>query len=375
MRRRKGPLKVVKELDVFPKVPEDYQKPSARGGTLSVISIFLITILVISEFFYYTSKETKFKYSVDIDMDTLLEFHLDMSIAMPCKYLGADIVDLAGESKVVSPFIKMEPTVFELPEDKKAIFEAKRRLLDHFSESRSLSDFPVIENLQQITNKFSGDNVMGAKSGCRIHGKMEVKKLAANFHITLGRSIPHPQGHAHININVPMDNVNFSHRIDHLSFGPSVPGGINPLDATLKTTQEKYQMFQYFIKIVPTKVSTAGRRINTCQFAVTERNRTINHGRGSHGLSGVFFKFDLNAMSVEIVEERKSFLQFLIRLCGIVGGIFATSGMLHSFIGSCRLLKTRPPKENLSVHDSSELPTGSTLNGDAAFKTETSQET
>ncbi len=368
MRRRKAPLIIVKELDVFPKVSEDYQKSTARGGTLSIISIFLISVLVISEFFYYTSTELKYKYSVDTAMDTLLQFHLDMTVAMSCNYLGADIVDLAGDSKLVTPFMQMEAAAFELPEKKKALFDAKRKLLDLFSESRSLNDFPVIENIQQVSQELAEESHSIEKTGCRIHGKMEVKKVAGNFHITLGRAIPHPAGHAHINIMIPGANVNFSHRIDHLSFGPAVPGGINPLDATLKISKDRNDMFQYFIKIVPTKFSTVERSIDTCQFAVTERNRSISHHRGSHGLSGIFFKFDLNAMSVEIVEERKSFLQFLVRLCGIIGGIFATSGMLHSLIGSmtegvlCKLLRKESKQDNLKLQNSSE-PIQPNLNG------------
>ena len=115
----------------------------------------------------------------------------------------------------------------------------------------------------------------------------------------------------------------------------------------MKLTDDHHHMFQYFIKIVPTKFSTLERTLNTAQFSVTERNRTINHRRGSHGASGVFFKYDLTAMSVEIEEKRRPFGQFLVRLCGVVGGIFATSGMIHSLIGSlmdgvlCRLFRKK----------------------------------
>lgn len=349
MRRRRTPFKVVKELDVFPKVSEDYQRSTARGGTFSIISISLIIVLVVSEFFYYRSTELKFKYSVDTDMDSLLQFNLDMTVAMPCNYLGADIVDLAGESNMVTPHMKMEAALLELSEYQEQIFKAKRELLDRFSESRSLNDFPVIENLNSITipnkNDANGDPNMKMTS-CRIHGKMNVKKVAGNFHITVGRSVAHPQGHAHLNLMIPKDTVNFSHRIDHFSFGPPVPGGINPLDSTLKVSEDRYHVFQYYIQVVPTKFSTLDRTMKTNQFSVTERNRTINHKKGSHGVYGIFFKFDMSAMSVEIVEQRKPFLQFLIRLCGIVGGIFATSGMLHSLIGSltdgalCKLVRT-----------------------------------
>ena len=33
LRNRKSAAKVIKELDAFPKVPQDYQETSASGGT------------------------------------------------------------------------------------------------------------------------------------------------------------------------------------------------------------------------------------------------------------------------------------------------------------------------------------------------------
>ena len=353
MRRRRSALKTVRELDAFPKVPQDYQKPTSRGGTLSIITLSIIALLVISEFFYYRGTEFKFKYSVDTDMNSLLLLSIDMTIAMPCGYLGADIVDLAGDSKTVSPPMKMEPALFELSDYQNQIFKLKRNLLDRFSEYRSLNDFPVIENMNSIVIPQDEDPGI-KKTACRLHGAMEVKKVAGNFHITVGRTVAHPHGHAHLNLMVPKNTVNFSHRIDHLSFGPRVPGGINPLDSTLKITNEREHMYQYYMKVVPTKFSTLDRTMTTNQFSVTERNRTINHKAGSHGVFGIFFKYDMNALSVEIVEQRRSFGQFLVRLCGIVGGIFATSGMIHALIGSlfdgvlCKIFRKRSMEEQVT---------------------------
>ena len=351
MRRRRAALKA---LDAFPKVPEDYQKPTARGGTLSILSLSIIAVLVVSEFFYYMSSQLKFKYSVDVDMDAKLLFTLDMTIGMPCQYLGADIIDLAGESKSLSSHMKMEDTVFDLSEEQQIFFNAKRDLLAQFSDSRSLNEFPIVENFNKIRLPKRQETTTnpGKKTSCRIHGSMDVKKVAGNFHVTVGRSIPHPQGHAHLNVFVPKEILNFSHRIDHFSFGPLVPGAINQLDTTLKVTTDRNHVYQYFLQIVPTKFSTFGRSLSTNQYSVTERNRTINHRQGSHGVPGIFFKFDMSAMVVEIMEVRQPFWKFLVRLCGIVGGIFATSGMIHSFIGSliegalCKVLRKRDTDSN-----------------------------
>lgn len=333
MRRRRA-AEVVKQLDAFPKVPEDYQKPSARGGTFSILSLSLILILVVSEFLYYMDSQYRFRYSVDTDMDSKLLVTLDITIGMPCQYLGADIVDLAGESQSLATHMKMEPALFELSDLQANVFKAKQYILSRFSESRSLNDFLMIENFKSLD--IPSEPVPKTQaSSCRIHGSINVKKVAGNLHVTIGRSVPHPQGHAHLNVFVPPQLVNFSHRIDHFSFGPPVLGAINPLDATLKVTQDRQHVFQYFLRVVRTKFNTYNHGMTTNQYSVTEQNRTINHMQGSHGIPGVFFKYDMSSMMVEIKEERKPFWQFLVRLSGIIGGIFATSGMIHTFIGSC----------------------------------------
>ena len=37
-------------------------------------------------------------------------------------------------------------------------------------------------------------------------------------------------------------------------------------------------------------------------------------------------KYDLTALKIKVIEEHKPYWQFLVRLCGIIGGIFVVSG-------------------------------------------------
>ncbi|XP_074087648.1 endoplasmic reticulum-Golgi intermediate compartment protein 2-like [Macrotis lagotis] len=173
------------------------------------------------------------------------------------------------------------------------------------------------------------DNSLQPPDACRIHGHLYVNEVAGNFHITVGKAIPHPRGHAHLAALVSHDTYNFSHRIDHLSFGELVPGIINLLAGTEKIAIDHNQMFQYFITVVPTKLNTYRISADTHQFSVTEREHAINHAAGSHGVSGIFMKYDLSSLMVTATEEHMPFWQFLVRLCGIIGGIFSTTGMLH----------------------------------------------
>ena len=56
------------------------------------------------------------------------------------------------------------------------------------------------------------------------------------------------------------------------------------------------------------------------------QERVINHGAGSHGVTGIFFKYELSSLVISVEEVYDPFWKLLVRLCGIVGGVFATSG-------------------------------------------------
>lgn len=56
------------------------------------------------------------------------------------------------------------------------------------------------------------------------------------------------------------------------------------------------------------------------------QERVINHAAGSHGVSGIFVKYDTSSLTVTVTEQHMPLWQFLVRLCGIVGGIFSTTG-------------------------------------------------
>lgn len=68
------------------------------------------------------------------------------------------------------------------------------------------------------------------------------------------------------------------------------------------------------------------------------QNRTINHREGSHGVPGIFVKYDLSSLLIRVREEHKPYWQFLVRLCGIIGGIFSVSGKLYKLTYGWRKL-------------------------------------
>ncbi|KAM4572957.1 endoplasmic reticulum-Golgi intermediate compartment protein 2-like isoform 1-T1 [Odontesthes bonariensis] len=335
MRRltKKKALTLVKELDAFPKVPESYVESTASGGTVSLIAFTLMAVLAFLEFFVYRNTWMKYEYEVDKDFSSKLRINVDITVAMRCQYIGADVLDLA-ETMVASDGLKYEPVNFELSPDQRLWQMTLLHIQERLRVEHSLQDVlfkAAIKGAPPGQIRSADDS--SSHSACRIHGHLYVNKVAGNFHITVGKSIPHPRGHAHLAALVSHDSYNFSHRIDHLSFGEAIPGIISPLDGTEKISPDSNHMFQYFITIVPTKLNTYKVSADTHQFSVTERERAINHAAGSHGVSGIFMKYDISSLMVKVTEQHMPLWQFLVRLCGIVGGIFSTTGMIHGMVG------------------------------------------
>lgn len=341
LRRRKLVAKVFKELDAFPKVPESYQETSTSGGTVSIVVFICIGILVISEFIYYQGSIFKYMYEVDKDADSKIRINIDMTVAMECDHIGADVLDVSGTSVDTESNLKLTPAYFSMSSVQLEWWNLFRKFREkHSDEYRSVNEVAEMYSVfgsalptympPKNESEFDGKD----KNACRIFGNLVVNKVAGNFHITAGKSIPHPRGHAHLSSLVSELDYNFSHRIDLLSFGDSHPGIINPLDGDLMTTENSYHIYQYYIKIVPTTINTSKKRnFKTNQYSVTQRSRKIDHSTGSHGVPGIFFKYDLHAIGVKVTEEKRELSQFLVRMCGIIGGIFATSGMLHGLVG------------------------------------------
>ena len=98
---------------------------------------------------------------------------------------------------------------------------------------------------------------------------------------------------------------------------------LSPVVTRSEITQAHFHIFQYFLSVVSTTYVDASRRVlSTSSYSVTDMSRVTEHGRG---VPGIFFKYDLEPMSLTVRERTTTLVQFLVRLAGIVGGILVCS--------------------------------------------------
>jgi len=355
--RRKPVAQIVTELDAFPKVPETYVEQTVTGAWVAIITFFFVVLMLYSEFNYYFWPALKFRFAPDADMSAKLKFNVDMTVAMPCDLIGADILDKTNQNAFTFGRLREEPTWWELDAAQRIHFDEVQRLNQYLREeyhqlqdilwssgfSKLYADLPERREKPDIPY-----------DACRIHGSLTLNKVAGNFHVTAGKVLPIMGAHAHMTGFMETSDYNFSHRIEKLSFGDNHAGIIQPLEGDEKLTDINLMNFQYFVEVVPTEVSGLTGKKTTYQYSVKDHARPIDHSHGSHGTPGVYFKYDISALKVEVTKDREGLFQFLVRLCASVGGLVATSTIvcglvkeLISFI-CCLRVPATPTKSQLN---------------------------
>ena len=186
--------------------------------------------------------------------------------------------------------------------------------------------------LENMKDQFAEDG------GCQIYGTLVLNKASGHFHIA-----PHKQLHTGgaqtglFNlmdlISFTFDQFNITHTINSLSFGDHFPGINSPLDGQHRAIEDTHGMYQYYIKVVPTRYKALGDavEIESNQYAVTEHMRHLSPGSG-RGLPGVYFYYELSPIQASFEEKRGGLLRFLTSVCAIVGGMFTVMGLVDGFV-------------------------------------------
>ncbi|CAG8573071.1 17061_t:CDS:2 [Acaulospora colombiana] len=180
-----------------------------------------------------------------------------------------DVVDVAGERMHVTDKLKVVPTSFDVG--------SAHHIGDETDDGVRLDvrKMLVDANSDPTFSDADGSVEDSEMNACRVFGYFSVNKVTGNLHITaigLGYG-----GYSFQN----SEELNFTHRIDEFSFGTFYPRLVNPLDNSIEIAEAR-----------------------------------------------IFFKYDIEPISVKITEKRQGFTSFMTRLCGLVGGIWVTIGFI-----------------------------------------------
>ncbi|KAF5837666.1 endoplasmic reticulum vesicle transporter-domain-containing protein [Dunaliella salina] len=370
----------ISRLDAYPKLNDDFQTKTRVGGVITIVSSIIMTVLFVNELRLFLRTSTVHELGVDTGRGEVLDIQVDVTFPrMPCSWLSLDTMDVSGELHldVMHEIYKqrLSQTGAPLQEAEKHDVHSTKKSNDtalavpqcgscYGAETVRGQCCNTCDEVREAYRKKGWGLVMAGfveqckddhyletieqqkGEGCRMFGHLQVNKVAGNFHFAPGRS--YQQGNMHVHDIAPFGtnaHLDFSHTVHHLSFGKTYPGMKNPLDGAQaqqpfeSATSPEHGMFQYFLKIVPTKYASLKDRdvIPTNQYSVT-----TNYRQGDRLLPGLFFFYEPSPIKVHITETRSSFLHFLTSVCAIVGGVFTVAGIIDAaFFAGERLIKQK----------------------------------
>lgn len=335
------------KLNAFPRAEEHLLQKTTTGAAVTIIGMLLMATLFLHELRYQLTIRTVHEMSVETRRGEKLPIAINITFpALPCKVLSLDAIDMSGKHEV-----DLDTNIWKIRINKNGYIVGSEFVSDleegeHKSEEeKMLAQVKLHDDLEHHGDDDHGHNhgprptgdpekvikeiktALEQHEGCRVFGVLDVERVAGNFHVSMhGLSIFVAQ-----QIYESVTDVNVSHIIHDLSFGPKYPGIHNPLDDTVRIMHEESGTFKYFVKIVPTEYHFLGGSVMPSnQFSVTEY--FMSSKVYDRSWPAVFFFYDISPIRVTIREERRHFGHFITRICAVIGGVFAVTGMLDRWM-------------------------------------------
>ena len=272
-------------------------------------------LLFLNELINFMTNKTSSRMYVDVNRGTdKLQVNLDIDIDhIPCDLLAILTADALGER---SSDIKGEIT--------KSRLDKKGRVLDN-------TKYEIREpNYEKIKTEMSNDE------GCNLKGHFFVDAVPGSFLITSGYYGNIVQRMAAEGIL----KINAQHKINQISFGETKERyqiwsnfgkNIAKLSITLNNIKKKYEqltsVYQYYLKIVPTKYISYKNEINDYQYTYNSYAE-----KGIHEMPSMHFRYDLSPITVEYKLYKETIMNFLINVFAILGGVFTVTGIIDAII-------------------------------------------
>ncbi|CAJ0914084.1 unnamed protein product, partial [Mesorhabditis belari] len=267
----------IRRFDIYRKIPKDLTQPTTAGAVISILCVLFITFMLFNDLLAYIKIDVKDEIFVD-DPGREGKIDVQINVSFPyieCKYLGVDIQDENGRHEV--GFVDQTKRI--------AILDG---------------------------------------NGCRFESEFEINKVPGNFHLSTHSAQEQPS------------DPDMRHLIHSLTFGDdvtskSLKGSYDPLSGRDRTGHgQGLNTHEYILKIVPSVYQDIdGGVVNSYQYTYGHKEYLSYHHSG-RVIPAVWFKYELQPITVRRTEYRQSFYTFLTSVCAVVGGTFTVAGIIDS---------------------------------------------
>ncbi|CCF59817.1 hypothetical protein KAFR_0I00360 [Kazachstania africana CBS 2517] len=345
----------LRTFDAFPKTEEEYQKKSSKGGLSSLLTYFFLIFIAWTEFGNYFGGYIDEQYTVDPEVKEDIQINMDIFVNIPCKWLHINARDMTLDRKLAGEELKLEDMPFFIPFDTRVndITEIVTPELDRILGEAIPAEFREKIDMRQFYDENNHDETkhfVPEFNGCHVFGSIPVNRVTGELQIT-AKGMGYPDRE-----KAPIDEVNFAHVINELSFGDFYPYIDNPLDNSAKFDQENpISAYVYHMNVIPTIYQKLGAEVDTNQYSVSEYHYTEadNAIRKAGRVPGIFLKYNFEPLSIVVTDKRLSFIQFVIRLVAILSFIVYIASWLFILVDTA-LVAAMGPKWSLRYQPSTK---------------------
>lgn len=319
-------------LDAFPKVSTECLEFTRRGGMTTLVLYAILIVLGFSEFLRYVWPPVRQTFVVDPALGKFVPLTIDVSVATSCDQI---VVILTNK------------------EDVKVILDSQ---LSFRSEGR----WP-----RWLTTNQDAD----IRDTCRIRGRVPISRSSGILSIL---PVLATAGNIGTLILAGESSINFSHHIHKISVGDR-QGRHNeihsdPLNSTSQHTMSAHEHYTYFCSVISMyklfgesfgqlmSGSLYDRSSKSHVLSAPSHRYAISGFQGKRSLyPGIIFKFNYEPLAVVEAYDRLSFFEFLVKIFGILGGVYTSISILHSLISIIvnifQRAVSKPPQNDDQQHE------------------------
>jgi len=311
-------MSFIKNIDYFQKFSFDIQKSTFIGATVSILSISVISLLILREFWEYLSPSIKKDAIIfnDENQNNFIKFNFGLHLyGSPCSLSSVIYQEEMGITHI-NTYDSIKYT--------------------RFDKQHKVIDQPFDTSLQTASKMLSDDE------GCEINGFIPINR-------TPGVIVFSPSNYRQLYFSLLVldqdrsKSFSLRHKFFYIIFGEkdldkSVLNrfGFKNVEEFNRKDLPNYQNsdkvnFDYFIKIIPHILydESSGKRIVTYQYSINYNERPKVHGQDVPMIS---LKFDISDVTIVVTLINKSFFHFLTHICAIVGGVFVIFSILNRIL-------------------------------------------
>jgi hypothetical protein len=345
------PNSFLRSIDIFDKISDQELRVSTKTGAvlsffLSVIGLIFALIKIVRLFRPKIYRGLTLNTSL-MNQQDFVNISVAVTVNLPCYFLHLDAMDSLGFSQfdinstanlrritrtgkmigIVNETLKQQcfPCYGALPDNVCCNSCEQLMLLFAF---RGMAARPN----EWIQCREKKRPMASIEEKCLVKGKISVNKVPGTFHIAPGRNqIIDGGGHSH-DLSYDFPNLDLSHQIDIVRFGPEIPTAQNPLKRIRVNQRPDTPMaYRYLLMVTPILYVKDGvERKRGYEYTAMITRRVIS------GLfreaPGIFFSYSFTPYWVTVTAVSRSFAQFLTSTSGFLSGSFAAVTMLDLFM-------------------------------------------